>query len=472
MAATIRLAFHGAASTVTGSRHLLSVGGTHVLLDAGLFQGKKELRLRNWEDPGFDPRIVDHTLVSHTHIDHVGYLPRLVKQGLRSPVYLTPAAHELAELVLLDSAKIQEEDARYADRKGFSRHKPPLPLYRQRDARAALELRQAVDYGRWRSLDGGAVRFRFWNSGHLLGAAFVELEVATDGDGGQPLRIVYSGDVGRFEVPLHLDPEPLPECDVLLVESTYGDREHPDISVLEQIREPFAHILGNGGTVLVPAFAVGRSQQLTLMLRRLMERGEIPQVPIHLDSPMAIDATRIYSRFLNPDNVDEDVFEDGRLRLFPRNVHFHRSVAESKKLNDLDGPRILMSSSGMLTGGRVLHHLKRLAPDPKNLLLLAGYQAEGTRARAIQEGADRVKVHGGHVPVRCQVVALQGLSGHADRAELLRWVGSAPRPPRRAFLVHGEPDAAASLADDLRRRFGIRTATPSLGEEVELSRAG
>jgi len=462
---------------VTGSKHLLTLDGTRTLLDAGLFQGGRHLRRLNWESAGFSPRAVDQVLVSHTHIDHIGYLPRLVREGLDAPVHLTPAAYDLAELALLDSAKIQEEDARYARKKGYSRHDPALPLYTTEDAEKALGLRRRLPYGEWLGLTGDEAgnggpraRARFLNSGHLLGAAFVEVHVEPPAGSSRtsPLRIVYSGDVGRFEMPLHLDPRPLPACDVLVIESTYGDRDHPDTPILDQIREPFAHTLSQGGTVLIPAFAVGRSQQLTLILRRLMLRGELPEVPIHIDSPMAVDATDIYSRFLDPHNLDADVFEDGRLRLFPEDVSFHRSVADSKRLNDLPGPRILISSSGMLSGGRVLHHLKRLAPDPDNLLMLAGYQAEGTRSRALLDGADAVKVHGRWIPVRCRVMSLQGLSGHADREELLCWVGSAPEPPRVAFLVHGEPRSAAALARELRRRLDIRTFTPELDEDVDL----
>jgi metallo-beta-lactamase family protein len=462
----LNLSFHGAAGTVTGSKHLLRLDHQQILLDAGMFQGKKELRLRNWEAPGFDPAAIDKVLLSHTHIDHIGYLPRLVKEGLTAPVYMTPAAFDLAELMLLDAAKIQEEDARYAARKGFSKHKEPKPLFDTDDARAALDLRQAVEYEEWLPLDrDGRARARFLNSGHLLGAAFIEVRIE---DGPREITLVYSGDVGRFEVPLHLDPEPLPSCDVLILESTYGDRDHNRLSILEQIREPFLRTLDRGGTVLIPAFAVGRSQQVTLMLRRLMKAGALPEVPIHLDSPMAINATQIYGRFLNEDNVDPDVFEDGRLNLFPENVHFHRTVDQSKELNELSGPRVVISSSGMLTGGRILHHLKRLAPDPRNLVLLAGYQAVGTRGRTLADGATSVKVHGQYVPIECEVASFRGLSGHADRGELLRWVESAPRKPELTFLVHGEPDPASALKELLHEKLGLRCIIPALEQDFEL----
>lgn len=460
---SLDLAFHGAAGTVTGSKHLLTVGDTRILLDAGLFQGQKRLRLRNWDAPAFDPTTIDRLLLSHTHIDHVGYLPKLVQRGLRAPVHATPAAAELSELMLLDSAKIQEEDARHANRKGYSKHHPALPLYTTEDAEAALELRRPEPFNSWFSL-GDAGRARFLNAGHILGAAFIELEVNTPGG---PLRIVFSGDIGRFEVPLHLDPQPLPACDVLIMESTYGDRNHSHVPLLEQIRDAFTTTIQAGGTILIPAFAVGRTQLITLMLRRLMRSGELPQLPIHIDSPMAVKATGIYSRFLNPNNLDADVFEDGRLQLFPDHVRFHRTVEESKRLNDLPGPRILISSSGMLTGGRVLHHLKRLGGDKKNLIALVGYQAVGTRARALLEGARRIKIHGREHIVRCSTLAIQGLSGHADRDGLLRWFDSAPRPPRLTFLVHGEPEPAAALAATLGER-ATRVIVPQLDDSFDL----
>lgn len=466
MSERVTLAFHGAAGTVTGSKHLLTVGETCVLLDAGMFQGQKELRLLNWEDPAFDVRSIAHVLLTHTHIDHIGYLPRLAKLGLRAPVHCTPAAYALAELMLLDAAKIQEQDARYANKKGFSKHRPALPLYTTGDARKALSLLQRRRYDEWMSVDHrGRIRARFLNAGHILGSSFVEVRVNV---GGREIRLVYSGDIGRFEMPLHPDPENLTPCDVLIIESTYGNRRHSRVSVLEQIRRPILKTFSQGGTVLIPAFAVGRSQQVTLILRRLMRAGRLPEVPIHIDSPMAIDATRIYSRFLDRKNIDPDVFEDGRLHLFPEKVHFHQSVAESKRLNALPGPRIIISSSGMLTGGRVLHHLARLAGDPRNLLLLVGYQPAGTRGRSLLDGSPSVKIHGEHVAIQARVLAIDGLSGHADQDELLAWVQSAPTPPRVAFIVHGEPEAAAALSRRLQRQVKMATRIPGLGDEYDL----
>ena len=467
MSGVLRLSFHGAAGTVTGSKHLVEAAGMKILLDAGMFQGLKRLRLKNWDAPSFDPKAIDAVLLSHAHVDHLGYLPRLVRLGLDAPVLSTPAAFDLSELMLLDAAKIQEEDARWANKKGFSKHRPALPLFDRKDARRALDLRRKQPYRRWLRFDpGGAFRARFHNAGHILGSSFIEMEVPQQG---RKLRLVYSGDIGRYDGALHPDPRPLPPCDYLIMESTYGGRRHTKRSFPAQIEQPVRRCLRAGGTVLIPAFAVGRSQQVTLILRQAMSAGSIPEVPIHIDSPMATNATRIYSRYLNRRNLDPDVFEDGRLRIFPRNVVLHKTVASSKKLNALDGPRIIISSSGMLTAGRVLHHLARLAPDAKNLILMVGYQALGTRGGKLAGGAKSVKIHGRRVPVQAKTVVVHGLSGHADSDEMIRWVTSAPTPPRHVFLVHGEDDARAAFARKLERRLPSRIHSPRLGERIDLA---
>lgn len=459
-----RLTFHGGAGTVTGSRHLLEAAGRNVLIDCGMFQGLKELRLLNWEAPGFDLRAVDHLLLTHSHIDHAGYLPRLVKLGYAGEVHATPATCELAEILLLDAAKIQEEDARYANRKKFSKHKPALPLYTSEDAQAALARMRPVPYGEWLDL-GAGLRARFHNAGHILGSAHIEVRIPGAKGG---MTVVFSGDVGRYDMPLHPDPTPPPPCDVMILESTYGNRDHDDTPFVDQLREPLRRAIERGGTVLIPAFAVARAQIVTLLLRQGMERGAIPEVPIHIDSPMAVNTTRLYSRHLHDENLDPALASEGRERLFPGNVEFHRSVEESKALNELKGPRIIVSSSGMLTGGRVLHHLARLLPDPKNLLVLVGYQAAGTRGRQMLEGASSIKLHGGQVPVRAEFIDVHGLSAHADRKGLLRWVRSAEKPPSLIFAVHGEPEAAMALQTLLGRELGIKALAPRLGDSFEL----
>jgi metallo-beta-lactamase family protein len=457
-----RLGFHGAARTVTGSRYLLEGASRRTVIDVGLFQGFKSLRELNWREPPFLPSSVDRVLLTHAHIDHIGALPRLVKQGFDGPVYCTHATRKLARILLLDSAKLHEEDARYANKKGFSKHTPALPLYDTGDAKAALELFEVVERDAWLELDDGA-RARFHGAGHILGATHIEVQLERGG------TLVFSGDIGRYGMPLDLDPQPRPSCSVLVCESTYGDRDHDEeVPIEEQLRRPIAACLARGGTVLIPAFAVGRSQQLTLILRRLITAGELPEVPLHIDSPMAVDATRVYSQHLDEHHLDPDVFEDGRSVLFPNDVELCRSSGDSKRLNGLAGPRIIISASGMLSGGRVLHHLRRLAPDRKNLVIIAGFQAPGTRGRALLEGQPTVRVHGIEVPIHAQVESIHGLSAHGDRSELQRWIESADDLPKKVFLTHGEPEAAFAFEQRLESRLGLDVAVPEMDETVVL----
>ena len=458
------VSFHGGAGTVTGSRFLVETGNTRFLVDAGLFQGLKKLREMNWAKLRFDPASLDFILLTHAHIDHAGFLPRLTQQGFRGPVHATRASLDLARLLLMDAAKIQEEDAAFANRKGFSKHRPSLPLYTSEDAERAISLIEPLDYGDWIEPAAG-VRASFRNAGHILGAAMIELRLRTAGG---ERTIVFSGDVGRYGVPLHSDPDPRPECDVLVMEATYGDREHDPRPMGDQIREALVTAIERRGTVLIPSFAVGRAQLVTLLLRQLIHSGELPEIPIHIDSPMAVDATRIYGQHLRDLSLDAAGGEDGFGSLVPRNVQFHRSVEESKSLNLLPGPRIIISASGMLTSGRVLHHLKRLLPDEKNLILLVGFQAAGTRGRAMMEGARTIRVHGEDVPVRARFIPIGGLSAHADRGELLRWVRSQPKPPRTIFVTHAEEKASNAFARLLKSELGVRTIEPELGQRFEL----
>ena len=436
---SLSLTFHGAAGTVTGSRHLLTAGDTKILVDCGMFQGLKALRLRNWEPTAFDPADLDHVVLTHIHIDHSGWLPRLVSQGFRGPVHGTRGTKELSGILWLDAAKIQEEDASHANRRGWTKHKPALPLFTKEDAERAVRRVKGYRYGKWFDLSG-EVRMRFHNMGHILGSAMVDTRVTS---GGAETRIVFSGDIGRYDMPLHPDPDPCPPCDVLVVESTYGDRVHDDEPLMDQIAKPMAETFRAGGTVLIPAFAVGRSQLVTLILCEAMEAGIIPEVPIHIDSPMAVNATDVYRKFANEDNLDEDVVDRRNPvtgRIYPDNVQFHRTTDESKALNELRGPRIIVSSSGMLSGGRVLHHLRRILPERKNLLVLVGYQAKGTRGRALLDGKDYLKMHGRRIPVKCRFISAHGLSAHADRDEMVRWIETAPAAPKKIFVVHGEPE--------------------------------
>jgi len=458
------LSFHGGAGTVTGSKFLVETGKTRFLVDAGLFQGLKKLREMNWAKLRFEPTSLDFILLTHAHIDHSGFLPRLTQQGFRGPIHATHATKDLAKLLLLDAAKIQEEDAAFANRKGFSKHHPALPLYTSEEAERAISLIEPLEYGDWIEPAPG-VRASFRNAGHILGAAMIELRIRTAGG---EIPIVFSGDVGRYGVPLHSDPDPLPECDILVMEATYGDREHDPKPIGDQIRDALMTAIDRGGTVLIPSFAVGRAQLVTLLLRRLIHSGEIPEIPIHIDSPMAVDATRLYGQHLRDLSLDSAGDEDGYGVLVPRNVQFHRTVDESKALNQLPGPRIIISASGMLTGGRVLHHLKRLLPEEKNLILLVGFQAAGTRGRAMMEGARTIRVHGEDFPVRAQFLPIGGLSAHADRADLLRWVRTQPKPPRRIFVTHAEEKASNAFARLLSSELGVKTIEPQLGQRFDL----
>jgi metallo-beta-lactamase family protein len=466
----MRLTFHGAARTVTGSRHLLEAGGQRVLIDCGLFQGLKKLRQLNWEDPGFEPGFLDHVVLTHAHIDHTGYVPRLMQYGFQGDIHCTPATAELIELMLMDSAHIQEEDAAYANKKGFSKHHPAEPLYTSVHALQALKFVKPVKFSKWTKLSS-RLRFRLVNSGHILGAGFVEFRIAQkmrDSVHPDEVTVVFSGDLGRYDVPLHSDPEPLPDCDVLIVESTYGKRRHESASVLDQIREDFKRTIHKKGVVLIPSFAVGRTQMVTLILRDLMIGGDLEEVPIHIDSPMAIDATAIYSRHMYDSNLDKEITLDGRSRLFPFQVHLHRTVHESKQLNNLQGPRVIVAASGMMTGGRIIHHLKRRLPDRHNLVLLTGYQAVGTRGRALQDGAGSLRMHGQNIDVEAQVATIQGLSSHADADEIMRWIDTADKKPRRVFVVHGEEESAKTLASRIHKSIGAEVTVPSLKDSFEI----
>jgi metallo-beta-lactamase family protein len=450
------IGFYGGAGTVTGSRHLVTSGDERVLVDCGMYQGLKELRLRNWEPAPFDASSVPFVVLTHTHIDHAGMLPRLVKEGFGGAIICTPPTKELAELLLMDAAHLQEEDAEFLNRKGLSKHAPALPLFDRTDAERAIALFTTRPYGAWTDLPD-RISFRFLNAGHLLGSAMVEMKIRENGAG---TSILFSGDLGRFGVPLNPDPAPPPPTDYMLLESTYGDRLHCADSLFDQLERAVMQTIRRRGVMVIPAFAVGRSQQIIYVLNVLMERGRLPLLPIHLDSPMAVDATRIYSRY--------PADHEAKGELQARNLVLHRSVEESKALNDLGGPAILISSSGMLTGGRILHHLKRLLPDERNTVVLVGYQAAGTRGRALLEGAAHLRIHGEDVPVRARVEDLCGFSGHADAGEALRWLGQCERPPRKIYLTHGEPAAAAALAGKISKEKGWTAIVAELGDVVKL----
>ena len=458
-----KITFHGAAGTVTGSKHLLEVGDARVLIDCGMFQGLKKLRLLNWQPTPFDTESLDAVVLTHAHLDHTGFLPRVVRQGFHGKVYCTPATSKLAELILLDSAKIQEYDAKYANKKGFSKHKPALPLYEGKDVENTVKLFRETQRGKW-FCPAEPIWMRFHDAGHLLGSNMIEVEIR---DQDPPMRILFSGDVGRYDGPLYFDPAPPPACDFLVCESTYGNRDHPEADLMGSLEEVVNRSTERGGVMLLASFAVGRAQQFIYLLQLLKKENRIPDLPIYLDSPMACNATSIYKEHNDDHDLSEGELEDHNTVLAGPRVHLCRSTDESKALNHVKGPAIIISSSGMMTGGRIIHHLKSRLPNPDNTIVLGGYQAVGTRGRLIQDGRESIRMHGQEIPVRAAVEKVPGLSGHADRSGLLRWLGDLP-DPNRVFLTHGEPDSAAALAEELRNSRNWDVEVPDLGDSCEL----
>ncbi len=458
-----RLSFHGAAETVTGSKYLLEADNARVLIDCGMFQGLKALRERNWQRLPFAPRDVDAVVLTHAHIDHTGYLPRFVKHGFSGPIYSTPATESLVDLLLLDAAHNQEDDATYANRKGFSKHKPALPLFDANDVRHTMRLFRTVHRGQWFS-PAAPIWVRYHDTGHLLGSCMVEVEIRNTP---QPLRILFSGDVGRYDAPLYFDPEKPPACDYLVCESTYGDREHPSINVLDELASVVNDAVRRGGMMVVASFAVGRAQQLIYLLQILIDEGRIPRIPVFLDSPMAVSGMNLYRYFASEHDLSEGLAVRSDFSFHFDCLTLSRSAGESKHINSLKGPGVIISSSGMMTGGRILHHLRQRLPDPRSTIVLGGFMAAGTRGRAMQEGAHTIRIFGSDVPVRAAVVGLSGLSGHAGHSELRRWLEPL-QPPRQVFITHGELSSATSFAEELRRERGWNTKVPKMGEVVEL----
>ena len=453
--------FLGAAETVTGSMHLVTANEKRVLLDCGLFQGLKELRLRNWREFTFDPKRLDAVVISHAHIDHTGSLPLLVRRGYRGPIYCTPATADLLGVLLPDAAHLQEEEADRANRYGYSKHKPALPLYTAEDAQRVLGQLQRTGYGRPFPV-AGDLTVTYRRAGHILGAATVDLKL------GAGPRIVFSGDLGRYDRPILPDPEPVPEADVLLLESTYGDRRHPT-GTADELARVVRETAARGGTLLVPAFVVDRTQELLWMLQHLEDEHRIPVLPVYVDSPSAAAVTEIYRRHVEEqDGEMRRRVQDGKDPLSTTRIRFCRTMEESKRLNDLRGPLIIVSASGMATGGRILHHLKQRLPDPRTTVLLVGFQAMGTRGRSLQDGARTIKMFGAQVPVLARVETIHGLSAHADQEEMLRWLTGFTRPPGQCYLVHGEPPEALALATVIRSRLGWNVRPARAGEQVEI----
>ena len=455
---------------MTGSKYLVESGKGRVLVDCGLFQGLKELRERNWQEPPFDPRSLDAVLITHAHIDHTGYLPRLVNQGFRGPVYCSRGTADLLKILLPDSGRLQEEDADFRNRHNLTKHKPALPLYTEKDAFASLELLEPVANTGDSLQVAPGIRAGFRIAGHILGSSLVLLELENAGADGKGRRVLFSGDLGHYDQPIIRDPVAPPPCDYLLVESTYGDRLHdpedPKIALARIINDAAQR----NAPVLIPAFAVGRTQEIVYLIRELEDEKAIPVLPVSVDSPMAAATTAVYAR--RTEEQDEEYASILRQQKHPLRTHSMITASsrqESKKLNDAEGARVIISASGMMTGGRVLHHAMRLVPNPEATIVFVGYQAAGTTGRRIQDGEPEVKIMGQWIPVRCRIAKIAGFSAHADWKEVLHWLeGMESGIPSRSFLTHGEPEAANAMAGHIKDRFGWNVHVPQYGERIEL----
>lgn len=451
--ATLR--FLGATDTVTGSRYLVDSGGQRILIDCGLFQGFKRIRVRNRAPFPVPPASIDAVLLTHAHLDHTGYVPALVRDGFRGRVHATAATTELCTLLLPDSGHLQEEEARYADLHEYSSHHPAVPVYTAADAVRSLNSFEPHDFDTPLDL-GGGIQATFVPAGHILGASQIRLTV-------QGTRVHFTGDLGRPHDPLMHRPRALEATDVLVTESTYGNRTHPETNPEDELGEVIDRAAKRGGVVLVAAFAVGRAETLMLHLSRLRRRGAIPDIPIYLNSPMAIDASGMYQRHPEEHRLHEREFTE-----MYRVATMTRSVDDSKLLNLRGGPMVIISASGMLTGGRILHHLQAYGSDPRNVVVLSGYQAAGTRGAALAGGAQQLRIFGQDIPIKAEVVMLDSLSAHADSNEIVEWMRAAPRAPRMTYITHGEPDASDALRVRVRRELGWNVRVPEHLEAVSL----
>ena len=472
------ITFYGGVGTVTGSKYLLDHNGRRVLVDCGIFQGHKELRERNWEDPPFDPSGIDAVLITHAHIDHTGYLPRLVKLGFKGPVFTSRATADLLKILLPDSGRLQEEEADYRNRHQLTKHAPALPLYDEDDARAALELLRPVPNGSEPIDVCEGFRASFHVAGHIIGASLVLVEMDTGGNatvmeraggGNGPIRFLFSGDLGHYDQPIMKDPANPPECDYLMVESTYGDRLHGDVSSADQMARIINEAAERNGPILIPAFAVGRTQEVLYLIRELEDEKRIPVLPVVVDSPMASQATQVYNRWQEEhDEEYASILSQKRHPLRTASMSTASSREESKRLNNMRGARIIVSASGMLTGGRVLHHAMRVLPDENATIIFVGYQAAGTTGRRVQDGEGEVRIMKNWVPVRCRVEKVEGFSAHADWKAVLRWLEGLKIEPKEVFTTHGEPESAAAMAEHIRERFNWKVTVPQYQQKIEL----
>jgi metallo-beta-lactamase family protein len=460
-----KLTFLGATGTVTGSRFFLEIDGHSLLLDCGLFQGLKKNRLRNWEPFPIAPADLDRVFLTHAHIDHSGYLPRLCKQGFKGKVHCTHATHNLCEILLRDSGHLQEEDATYANKRGFSKHKPALPLYTVEEAEKALSQFEPYHYGEDIFLTD-SLRVKFKDAGHILGSSFIDVKSMNDG---RANRIVFSGDLGRPARPILRDPVQPFEVDHLILESTYGNRLHQNETPEKDLAAVINASVDRGGVLVIPSFAVGRTQQLLYALRELEEDKEIASLPVYVDSPMAIDTTTVFENNKGCYGLVAKVLEiRGTSILKPQQLKFCRHRDESKALNKIKKKAIIISASGMATGGRILHHMRYRLPSGRDTILFIGHQAEGTRGRKILDGIPTVRIHGEDVPIKARVENISGFSAHADYNEILAWLMGFNRPPKQTFIVHGEPDASSSLAEKITARLGWNVIIPKFQESFTL----
>ena len=480
--------FLGAAGTVTGSKHLINVSGDpsgkkccQVLVDCGMFQGKKEWRERNWKDLPIPAKEIDHVILTHAHLDHCGWIPRLVKQGFRGPIYATPSTIDLCGIILPDSGRLQEEDAEFYNKFKTSVHDPALPLYTEAEAQACLQYFKPVAFGETTQITQ-ELSFRFVHAAHILGSSMVEIVMTPQaGEGARPTpaptRMLFTGDIGRVHdqniAPgkvVSSGPQPGETADILVMESTYGNRQHPTTDPRPALADLIKKTAERGGSIVVPAFAVERTQKFVFMLKELMESGQCPRLPVYCDSPMAIKAVEIFLKHTEEysDVTKQLIARYGSPLTWP-GFTFAQTAEESKKINEVKTPCIIISSSGMVTGGRIQHHLSLRLPDPKNLVLFIGFQAPGTRGFTIKSGAPEVKMYGQMVPIRAQIAALEQFSDHADTPELLEWLHTFKNQPKATYLVHGEPDASSQLRDTMTKELGWNVQIAQWMQKVEVT---
>jgi metallo-beta-lactamase family protein len=460
-----KISFWGGTGTVTGSRYVLDIQNERFLIDCGMFQGSKENRLKNWEPFPVPPESINRVLLTHAHIDHIGYLPRFCNDGFTGHVHCTHATRDLCEILLKDSAHLQEEDARWANKKGYSKHDPARPLYTVEDAENTLSLFRPVYFGEDFFINDH-LRIKFKHSGHILGSSLIDIKLLNNGASS---KVLFSGDLGQSSRPILRDPVQVYNIDYLILESTYGSRLHEETSPREDLARVINESVERGGVLVIPAFSIGRTQTLLYVLRQLEEAEEIPALPVYVDSPMAIDATKVFEKRISELDIESRILTlQGKQIFRPKNMRTCKTRTQSKEINEVTGPAIIISASGMAVGGRILHHLHQRLPEPENTILLIGYQAVGTRGRTIMDGKPEVKIHGKLVPVKAKVETILGFSGHADYNEILAWLMGFNRPPQKTFIVHGEPESSLALAEKINSQFGWDTVVPEFGDNFNL----